>query len=77
MLRQDDAFGSVRFALIVAIIIFNYTDATFKALHILYFTFILVSLSVGPIPVPDRREPAGDADATGGCKAEAERAFKH
>jgi hypothetical protein len=50
MLRQDDAFGSVRFALIVAIIIFNYTDATFKALHILYFTFLLMSLMTGQLP---------------------------
>ncbi len=50
-LGSSDPFGPMRFALIVAIAIFNYTDATFKAVHILYFTFFLVSLSVGP-PTP-------------------------
>jgi exopolysaccharide production protein ExoQ len=45
----DDAFGPVRFSLIVAIVVFNYTDAIFKAVHILYFMFFLVSVSLSPV----------------------------
>jgi exopolysaccharide production protein ExoQ len=44
----DDVFGPVRFSLIVAIVVFNYTDATFKAVHILYFTFFFMSISLWP-----------------------------
>jgi hypothetical protein len=38
------------FALIVAIALFNYTDATFKALHVLYFTFFLVVIATERAP---------------------------
>jgi len=48
-MRDGDPFGAVRFSLILAIAIFNYTDATFKALHILFFTFLLVSLLAWPV----------------------------
>jgi O-antigen ligase len=51
-MRDGDPFGAVRFALIVAIVILNYTDATFKALHILYFTFLL--MAVAPVRRRDR-----------------------
>lgn len=44
-LEQGDPFAPVRFAVIVAIAIFNYTDATFKALHVLYFTFFLMVIA--------------------------------
>jgi exopolysaccharide production protein ExoQ len=45
-LGQGDPFAPVKFSLVIAILIFNYTDATFKALHVLYFAFLLVSLRV-------------------------------
>jgi exopolysaccharide production protein ExoQ len=47
-LAASDPFGPLRFALVLTIAIYNYTDATFKAVHILFFTFFLVSLSVVP-----------------------------
>ena len=49
-MRDGEAFGAVRFSLIIAIAIFNYTDATFKALHILFFTFLLMSVTTGRLP---------------------------
>ena len=39
---EDRIFGPIRFALLVCILILNYTDATFKALHLLYFVFFVV-----------------------------------
>jgi O-antigen ligase len=63
-LREGDAFGSVRFSLIIAIIIFNYTDATFKALHILYFTFLLMSVTTGHLFEP-ARAPQGNLGGEG------------
>lgn len=48
-IQNREPFGVVRFSLIVAIAIFNYTDATFKALHILYFVFLLMSMSIEPV----------------------------
>jgi exopolysaccharide production protein ExoQ len=44
-LQRGDAFAPLMFALVVAIALFNYTDATFKALHVLYFTFFLVVIA--------------------------------
>jgi len=54
-----DPFGSVRVALIMAIIIFNYTDATFKAVHILYFMFFLMSLTTERAPTTSGSNPGG------------------
>ena len=39
---EDKFLGPIRFALLVCILILNYTDATFKALHLLYFIFFLI-----------------------------------
>lgn len=47
-LAADDPFGPVRFALLLTIAIYNYTDATFKAVHILFFTFFLITISLVP-----------------------------
>jgi O-antigen ligase len=41
-LPVDPFYGPMRFAFLIAILIFNYTDATFKAVHVLYFLFFLV-----------------------------------
>lgn len=38
----DPYYSRIRFGLLLPIVIFNYTDATFKALHILYFVFFLI-----------------------------------
>lgn len=46
LIQQRDPFGSVKFALIVAIAVLNYTDATFKAVHILFFIFFLASIQM-------------------------------
>ncbi len=55
-IQREDPCGAMRFAFILAIIVFNYTDATFKALHILYFTALLMSISVGPLQAVRQRE---------------------
>jgi exopolysaccharide production protein ExoQ len=64
-LPSDPIFGCWRLALLIAIVIFNYTDATFKAVHVLYFTFFLVALEYPPaLPhdhstsMADRLDPA-------------------
>jgi exopolysaccharide production protein ExoQ len=49
-LQRGDAFGPLTFALVVAIAVFNYTDATFKALHIFYFAFFLVVIATERAP---------------------------
>lgn len=50
LLQRGDAFGPLTFALVVAIALFNYTDATFKALHVFYFTFFLVVIATERAP---------------------------
>jgi len=40
----DPLYGPMRLALLIAILLFNYTDATFKAVHILFFVFFLVAI---------------------------------
>jgi len=60
-LQRADAFGPLTFALVVSIALFNYTDATFKALHIFYFAFLLVVIATerAPSMQPDTQlEPA-------------------
>jgi O-antigen ligase len=51
-LQRADPFGSIRFSLIISMTVLNYTDATFKALHILYFTFFLIVLATERVPAP-------------------------
>jgi exopolysaccharide production protein ExoQ len=51
LLQRGDALGPVSFAVIVAIALFNYTDATFKALHVLYFTFFLMVIATERVSV--------------------------
>jgi O-antigen ligase len=41
-LPTDHGFGRLRLAFLISILLFNYTDATFKALHALYFLFFLI-----------------------------------
>jgi exopolysaccharide production protein ExoQ len=48
-LRANDPMGPIRFALLSGIAVYNYTDATFKGVHLLFFTFFLFSLSLVPI----------------------------
>jgi O-antigen ligase len=40
----DPFFGPLRYAYLVGILLFNYTDATFKAVHILFFLFFLITV---------------------------------
>jgi O-antigen ligase len=46
LMSIGEAFGPFRFAVLLAIAVLNYTDATFKAVHIVYFVFFLVSISL-------------------------------
>jgi O-antigen ligase len=69
LLGEGDPFAPVKFALVVAILIFNYTDATFKALHILYFTFLLISLKVSPAPLTTARAKETQPERAGWLKA--------
>jgi hypothetical protein len=50
----DPYYGRIRFGLLLPIVIFNYTDATFKALHILYFVFFLIVID---LPYKRERSP--------------------
>jgi len=43
-LASDPVYGPMRLALLIAILFFNYTDATFKAVHVLYFLFFLIAI---------------------------------
>lgn len=45
LVQARQPLGSLKLALLIVIPVFNYTDATFKALHILYFTFFLMSMA--------------------------------
>jgi len=55
-IQREDPYGAMRFALLFGIIVLNYTDATFKALHVLYFTALLMSISMGSLQMSrDRR----------------------
>ena len=65
-MKNVDPFGVARFAFIVVIAILNYTDATFKALHILYFTFLLMAVRPVPDKAPALAVPRTDGDARGG-----------
>jgi exopolysaccharide production protein ExoQ len=47
--------GRFRFSLLLAILLFNYTDATFKALHPLWFVFYLIAMEY-PKPSPEPAE---------------------
>lgn len=71
-LRMNDPIGPIRFALLVGIAIYNYTDASFKAVHILFFTFFLLSISLVPAralsgasAVPMKPVPAGTPGGPG------------
>ena len=44
-LKTDRQIGHVRLAFLIAILLFNYTDATFKGLHVLNFVFFLIVLA--------------------------------
>jgi O-antigen ligase len=43
-LSNDQFFGPLRYAYLVGILLSNYTDATFKAVHILFFLFFLITI---------------------------------
>lgn len=51
----DQFFGPLRYAYLVGILLFNYTDATFKAVHILFFLFFLIAIDY---PQPAQKELA-------------------
>ena len=57
---SDRQLGHFRFALFLAILLFNYTDATFKALHPLWFVFYIIALEY-PAPAAEL-EPAPQSD---------------
>ena len=40
----------MKLAFLVSLLVFNYTDATFKALHIMYFMFYLCTIAAPPVP---------------------------
>ena len=43
-LSTESFFAPLRFAYLIGILLFNYTDATFKAVHILFFLFFLITI---------------------------------
>lgn len=52
-LPTQPGVSRLRLALLLAILIFNYTDATFKALHSLYFVFFLLAMAWPTQRVPN------------------------
>jgi exopolysaccharide production protein ExoQ len=50
-LPSDFALGQFRIALLASIVLYNYTEATFKALHLLFFAFYLIAIDF-PRPLP-------------------------
>jgi len=58
---KDRYLGPIRFALLVCILILNYTDATFKALHLLYFVFFLIAIEYPKRTTNTRLAPLSSA----------------
>jgi len=50
-LLTDLEFGRFRLGLLLAILVYNYTEATFKAVHLVWFAFYIVALEY-PKPLP-------------------------
>jgi len=52
-LLSDFALGRFRMGLLASVVVYNYTEATFKALHLLYFAFYLIAIDYPrPRPAP-------------------------
>jgi exopolysaccharide production protein ExoQ len=49
-LPEPNVFEPMKLAFLVSLLVFNYTDATFKALHIMYFMFYLCAITAPPTP---------------------------
>jgi len=64
-LLTDPGYGAVRLGLLLPILTFNITDATFKALHVLYFVFFLV---VTDLPMRSAREGGASPPAQPGLE---------
>jgi O-antigen ligase len=74
-LTSDETFGRFRMGFLMAVVLFNYTEASFKALHLVWFVFYIIALDYRrdrgvPLAVPasPRRGPLARV-LTGGALA--------
>jgi len=75
-LLRNPEFGSLRMALLIAILIYNYTEAVFKAVHLVWFAFYIIALdypthsTASPHPGAGRR-PDGPLVRFGAAQGDA------
>jgi O-antigen ligase len=62
-LLRDPSYGSLRFAFLIAILTYNYTEAAFQGVHLIWTIFFLVALDYTAVRLPAETEklamPAG------------------
>ena len=61
-LLENPDLGKFRFALLLALLLFSYTDALFKALHPLYFIFYLIAMDYPEPSVSAQTEDSESID---------------
>jgi len=52
-LLTDLEWGRFRLGFLIAVIVFNWTEATFKALHVVWFAFYIIALQVRRVELED------------------------
>lgn len=57
-LLTDFDFGRARLSFLVAVILYNWTEATFKGLHPMWFAFYIVALDYPRLSLSERRDAA-------------------
>ena len=55
-------WGRFRLGFLIAVIVFNWTEATFKALHIVWFAFYIIAMELPRIKAESSENLAEDAD---------------